>query len=131
MSGKVRSTNLRQIVSATSFVQTTSTSFVDLDGMSITVTGSGLPVVISAHIGGVYNNSNGGGLDTYFQLVVDGTPVASAMTETTVNSVAHVALQWVTTLSTASHAIKVQWKAQNGTSNAGYTSVTRSIVVFE
>lgn len=131
MSGKVRSTNLRQIVSATSFVQTTSTSFVDLDGMSITVTGSGLPVVISAHIGGVYNNSNGGGLDTYFQLVVDGTPVASAMTETTVNSVAHVALQWVTTLSTTSHAIKVQWRAQAGISNAGYTSVTRSIVVFE
>ena len=126
VSGKVKSTNLRQMVSASNAVTTTSTTWADL--MSMTVNGSGLPVSISAVIGGVYGNTTN---MFYFQLLIDDVSVAISSHQTPSYVVMPCVLQWIQTLSSGSHTIKVQWKTVGGTIAASYDSALRSIMVSE
>jgi microcystin-dependent protein len=129
--GKVASTNLRQMVSATNEVTTTSTTAVDIPSMSMTINGSGLPVTMIANLSGIYFAAASYAL--YISLVVDGSQaslcVISAAAAGNKNSCSLTAMQ---TLSAGSHTIKLQWYLQSaGTAGVSWGFANRSILVFE
>ena len=130
VNGKLASTNLRQIVSASDQVSTTSTTWVDVPDMSMTVTGSGLPVTIIASIGGAWNNSSGSW--GVFSLLVDGTIVAQSNCGFVASSMTcSITLNHIVTLAPGSHTIKMQWYVNSGTGYVSWQSSQRSILAFE
>jgi hypothetical protein len=129
VNGKVKSTNLRSIVSATDVQSTTSTSWVDVPSMSLTVNGSGLPVIIMANL---VAWATTGGAEGYFQLVVDGVAQTSNIQQyPSAQSVTTVQMQWIQTLSAGLHTIKVQWYVNTGALETGWNNSTRSIIAYE
>ena len=97
-------------------ITTTSTSFTDATGLSVTMTTSG-GNVMCIFTGCVSSN---GANQTILTLDVDGTDqgATDGLISVTANSIATNAsfVYVVTGLSAASHTIKIQWRANAGTS---------------
>jgi hypothetical protein len=129
VNGKIKSVNLRAFASASDFVLTDSTTWVDMPGMSLTVQGSGLPVVISANWTTYHRTSAGVG---YFDLQVDGTTVAGSVQQyPSDSSVTTQHLQALQTLEVGSHTLKVRWRTDKGNLALSWANATRSILAFE
>jgi hypothetical protein len=131
VNGKVASSNLRQLVSANNEVTTTSTTAVDMPNMSMTVTGSGLPVTMIASLSGIYFDTSG--YAVYIFLLVDGSEVTRCVISPGAIGAKHsCGLSTIQTLSTGSHTIKLQWMMQGpGTVGVSWGPSQRSILVFE
>ena len=130
VSGKVRCQNTRTSVMDPGYVNTTATSWADLPSMQITVTTGNMPVLIIAHIGGVWETASGA--YGYFRLLIDGTEAARQVCEfPSAGYVGEVLLPWTGTLTAASHIIKVQWYQNGGTLYASYNGSMRQIIVWE
>lgn len=99
-------------------ITTTSTSFVDATGLTVTMTTSGGNVVVI--FTAMASHSGGSTQHPFFDLVVDGASqggtdgiTAKSSTGTVGDNVSFV---WVVTgLSSASHTFKIQWKVTSGT----------------
>jgi len=97
---------------------TTSTSFVDMTNMSVTITTYGNPVIL-VYTGTVSNPTAGGGVNLDF--TVDGTRQggASGLAQA-LGSLAYIntLIYPILTLAAGSHTFKLQWK----TTNASYAA---------
>lgn len=142
IAGKVTCQNIRTQVVATNPINTTSTTFVDLPDMSLTVTASGNnPLLILFRIGGV---QGGGGkltpaglIRAKFRLLINDVQKLFTWEEFNFTggwSFRGVSLNWIETLSAGQHIIKVQWSSDpesGGTINGcGYQS-SRNLIVVE
>lgn len=127
MLGSIR---LFQTVGTTLDPTTTSTDFVDLPEMSITITTGANPVLIL--FTGVFSNKMAckGCIIT---LVIDGTEVAPRYRRTCASSTADamgiITLACIEELSTGTHTIKIQWKIDAGTGVA--IKDTRALQVID
>jgi hypothetical protein len=103
------------VATLTTQLTTTSTSFTDATGLSVTMTTSGGNVmcVFNASVG------NNGASQNIFTLDVDGTDqgATDGLLSVTASAIAANAsfVYVVTGLSAASHTIKVQWRVSGGT----------------
>lgn len=99
-------------------ISTTSTSFVDATGLTVTMTTSGGNVVVI--FTAMANHSGGASQNPFFDLVVDGASQGGTDGITAKSNTAtigdNVSFVWVVTgLSAASHTFKIQWKVGTGT----------------
>lgn len=118
-------------VTATNMVETTSTQFIDIPGMTITTSTGNRPVFIIALVGGAVNTLSGGTVD--FQLLVDGVKKDFQSERIGGGEKIAVPLMVFETLSAGSHTIKVQYKASTGGGKARVSQdgQSRSIAVME
>ncbi|RKZ30520.1 hypothetical protein DRQ33_07805, partial [bacterium] len=103
-----------QTVTASDNISTTSTSYVDVPGMSIDITTGNNPVLIMFDASLVHSSTAG----QYYQvaIVVDGVVKCAHIMENDGNSrEAPYSIHWLETLSEGAHTIKVQWKVTDGT----------------
>lgn len=129
VNGKVKSTNLRAFVSASDDLSTASRTWVDMPGMTLTVQGSGLPVVMSVSWTTWHDTTDGIG---YFDLQVDGRTVASSVQQyPSANSVTTQHLQALQTLDVGSHTLNVRWQTNTGKLYVSWKGAPRSILAFE
>lgn len=129
VTGKVKSSNLREMVHISSEETTSSSSYVDIPGLTATVNGSGLPVImmVSSSVWNTVSGANG-----YFRLVVDGVPRAANVYQlVSSSSVTPVHLQWMEVLAPGVHTIKVQFATNMGVLKIGWTNSSSSILLFE
>ena len=141
VAGKITSQNIRAQVVATNPINTTSTTFVDLPNMSLTVTASGNnPLLILFKIGGV--QGIGGRLNPVglvrakFRLLIDDVQKAFSWDEFNYNSwsLRGISLNWIETPLAGQRIIKVQWSTDptsGGTVSGCAYEDTRSIIVIE
>ncbi|MEG4854342.1 polymer-forming cytoskeletal protein [Microcoleus sp. B5-D4] len=142
VAGKITCQNIRTQVVATNPISTTSATFVDLADMSLTVTASGNnSLLILFKMGGV--QGSGGKLNptgltrAKFRLLIDDVQKAFSWDEFNFTggwSLRGISLNWIETLSSGQHTIKVQWSsdAESGgiISGCAYKD-TRSLIVIE
>lgn len=110
-----------RVVRTAGSLSTTSTSFVDATGLSITMT-TGAKRCLVSFIGYVYHGSNQAGI--YIQLDIDGTDQGGTFGlagETTIsggNDAHNASFTYLTdVLTAASHTFKIQWRVTSGTGN--------------
>ncbi|MGB1040149.1 MAG: hypothetical protein ACPGVD_04690 [Flavobacteriales bacterium] len=116
VAGKSQNENARATVSSTANVTTTSGSFVNVPGMTITVTTANSHLLILAGIPGVLNSNND--LSVNFRITVDGVQVGS-IDESEQNN--NGGILWTANLhalvpvSAGTHTVRLQWSVQGGT----------------
>lgn len=100
-----------------------------MPGMTLTVQGSGLPVVMSVSWTTWHDTTDGIG---YFDLQVDGRTVASSVQQyPSANSVTTQHLQALQTLDVGSHTLNVRWQTNTGKLYVSWKGAPRSILAFE
>ena len=136
VAGKSQDQNVRSTVSSATSVTTTSTSYVDVPGMTITVTTADAHLLILAGIPGVLNSNND--FSVNFRITVDGVQVGS-MDESEQNNSGGILwtanLHALTPVTAGTHTIRLQWSVQGGTGSINSTQSTqfgtRSLSVME
>lgn len=106
------STGARGIAEAATVQSTTSTSFVDMPGMSKTITTKGRPVLINVccSFAPLATSER-----LEIQLLIDGVFAAAAASHSGGNLTANLSLVWLAIgLSAASHEFKIQWRSLGG-----------------
>ncbi len=119
------------VASGTTDITTTSTSFVDMTEMSITLTTGDSTLDISFFAG--VANATTGKVNTY-QILVDGTSYIVAKSRIDTASIGSpIALGWMINVTAGSHTVKVQWKVDGGTgyNRAATTEEKRNLIVRE
>jgi hypothetical protein len=130
--GKIQAQAVRQIISATNRIDTTSKTWVNMPDMSTTVITNNNPVLVLFKTGGV--QCTGVTNDrARFRLLIDGVQKAFALHEFHNNGweLRDITLTCLETLTPASHTITVQWMAENATLTACWYNDTRSLTVVE
>lgn len=110
-----------RVVLTSGSLSTTSTSFTDATGLSITMS-TGAKRCLVGFTGVVYHNSNAQGI--YIQLDIDGTDMGGTYglvgeyTLTGASDLHNASFVYLTdTLTAASHTFKIQWRVTSGTGN--------------
>lgn len=135
--GRITCRNVRLQVVASDKVSTAARAWVDLPGMSITVTTGNNPVLIMFKAGGA--QGTGGLVRGRFRLLVDDVEKAFTLHEfhNTGWELRDITLNWIEILSAGQHTIKVQWFTQHNNEQTAstmtlcYFNDTRSIIVVE
>lgn len=119
------------VASGTTDITTTSTSFVDMTEMSITLTTGDSTLDIS-FFAGVANATSG--KENTYQILVDGTSYIVAKSRINTAFVGSpIALGWMINVAAGSHTVKVQWKVNGGTgyNHAVSAEEKRNLIVRE
>lgn len=115
VAGKSQNQNARNSVSISTFITTTSTSFVDVPGMSITITTANSDILILAGIPGIMNSGTDASVN--FRILVDGIQSGSIVEHE--NSATGIiwssSLHALSNVAAGTHTIKLQWSVQSGT----------------
>ena len=129
VNGRIKSTNTRSMVTGGS-LNTTSTSYVDYTGLTLTVTTGNQPLLISVSLGGCWSNT--ASAIGYYQLLEDGSTLASSIQQYVNGAqVQNVTMQWLKTPSAGSHTYKVQWATNAGTLQCGWSGSSNTLMVWE
>lgn len=119
---------VHQVKGVTSSPTTTSTSYVDLTDMSITITTGASPVLIL--FSGSFRNSASGNRN--FAIIdIDGTNKTESQrcAETSTAGFEDViSTSWIENVSAGSHTFKIEWKTDSGTATAQETERTLQVI---
>ena len=116
---------------ATSGPTTTSTSYVDLTDITVTITTGANPVLIL--FSGDFASTSAGG-NIYVIIEIDGVDQADSERTISIDNVNYqysVATTWLTTATAGSHTFKIQWKVSGGTGTATGTSRAMEVLEFK
>ncbi|EXI78791.1 MAG: hypothetical protein AW10_02781 [Candidatus Accumulibacter appositus] len=133
VAGKVSDQNIRSSVYASNRLDTTSTSYVDMPNMSMTIASpGGSQFLIMVNINGV-QVQGGTTIGAYFRLLVDGTQWDMTRHEFNHNGweLRGVHLSRLLSLAAGSHTISVQWAVTSGTLTCCWYGDGRQIQVIE
>lgn len=133
VSGRLRDTKIRSSVATGNAVNTTSTTYVDMPNMSLTINASiGAYFQILVQVNGVQATGSTT-IGAYFRLLVDGTQYDSTRQEFNHNGweLRGVTLSRVIFLSAGSHTISAQWAVTSGTLTCCWYGDLRQIHVVE
>jgi hypothetical protein len=105
---KVRCQNARQHVSAKNVIQTTSSKYLTMDKMNLTIETANNPVLVLFKVPTVSSTKRRSWC--IFQLLVDNKVVAESRCYTSTVVTHEVTLTWMGVLSDEKHTIKGQWR---------------------
>ena len=133
VAGKIKSTMSRVTVSSATSESTTSTSYVDLPGTSLTIDTGVSNLLILATIPSVLSGAD---MAVSFRILLDGTQVGGTTEEEQDGATVFTAsLHALAPVSAGTHTIKIQWAVQAGTAylNNGESSFpgTRTLSAVE
>jgi len=115
VNGKTQNQNVRVMVGENTSINTTSSSFVDVPGLSVTVNTANAHLLIMANIPAIRNGKD---YSVNFRIVVDGNPVGGIIEEEDSHSDAGIiwnsTFHALATVSVGTHTVKVQWSTQSG-----------------
>lgn len=117
-----------QVVGVTSNSTTTSTSYVDLAEMTITLTTGANPVLVVFSSTFAHDSS---GESTFVIVDIDGvskTESAREWIRGTTNTRSILSTSWLSTVTAASHTWKIQWKTTAGVATAFITNRTMQVI---
>ncbi|MBD2184295.1 hypothetical protein [Aerosakkonema funiforme] len=142
VAGRITCQNVCVQAVATNPISTTSVTWVDLPDMTLTVTTGTNPILILFKIGGVQGQGGKIALQpgytrAKFRLLIDDVQKAFTWDEFNLNpgwSLRGISLNWIETLSSAQHIIKVQWSSDQesgGTITGCAYQSSRNLIVVE
>lgn len=129
VAGKIKSENTRTSLTANDQITTTSTNWVDMPSLSLTIETGALPVLVMANIHGTSHSITTGSV--YFRLLIDGSFMGDFAQQKFNSDVKNVTLTYLGTFTEGNHTIKVQWSTDSGTANACVGSTFRHLLVWE
>lgn len=115
-------------------VTTTSTTFVDLTGMSVTLTTAAVRCLVIVSLSGKNNSASSVGIDIAIDGARQGQAFGLIVSGAGTDAPENLSLQYLTAvLSAAPHTIKIQWRVDGGTGTifANTTTVPARLTVIE
>lgn len=130
VAGKIKSENTRISLMANNQISTTSTNWVDMPDLSLTIETGALPVLIMANIHGLTHSDLNENI--YLRLLIDGSITGDYARLIIPSGILQsVTLTYLSTFTEGTHTIKVQWYTNQPTVTASNSSTYRHLLVWE